>query len=100
MAELAHSAAPDAPALTRRAGFNWAWLGVAPFFLFALLFLILPTLDLILGAFRTPDGSFTLDNLRRLNQPTIVSAYRISIQVSLASALLGRDRGFFLASPS
>ena len=35
---------------------SWAWLGVVPFFLFALLFLILPTLDLVVGAFQTPDG--------------------------------------------
>jgi putative spermidine/putrescine transport system permease protein len=98
MAELAQSHASAAPAQgTRRVPLNWAWLGVAPFFLFALLFLILPTLDLILGAFRTPDGGFTLDNLRRLNQPTIRSAYLISIQVSLASALLGAIVGFFLA---
>ena len=76
---------------------SWAWVGVVPFFLFALLFLILPTLDLMLGAFRTPDGGYTLDNIRRLNQPTIISAYWISIQVSLASALLGAIAGFFLA---
>jgi putative spermidine/putrescine transport system permease protein len=68
-----------------------------PFLLFALLFLILPTLDLVLGAFRTPDGGFTLDNIRRLNQPTILSAYKISIQVSLASALMGGIAGFLLA---
>ena len=98
MAELAHSRASAAPATAfRREPFSWAWLGVAPFFLFALLFLVLPTLDLIFGAFRTPDGDFTLDNIRRLNQPTIRSAYLISIQVSLASALLGAVAGFFLA---
>ena len=30
---------------------SWAWLGVVPFFLFALLFLILPTLDLVAGVY-------------------------------------------------
>jgi putative spermidine/putrescine transport system permease protein len=98
MADLAQA---DAPALAvpkaRREPISWAWLGVAPFFLFALLFLILPTLDLMIGAFRTPDGSFTLDNIARLSQPTIRSAYWISIEVSLASALLGAAAGFFLA---
>lgn len=82
---------------TRPAHMSWAWLGVVPFFLFALMFLILPTLDLMLGAFRTPDGAFTFDNILRLNQPTIISAYWISIQVSLASALVGAIAGFFLA---
>jgi putative spermidine/putrescine transport system permease protein len=98
MADFAQSAArPLALPTLRRERLSWAWLGILPFFLFALLFLILPTLDLVLGAFRTPDGDFTLDNLRRLNQPTILSAYKISIQVSVASALLGAVAGFLLA---
>ena len=81
----------------RRSKFSFAWLGVVPFFLFTLMFLILPTLDLIVGAFRTPDGAFTLDNIRRLNQPTIISAYWISLQVSIASSVLGAIVGFFMA---
>jgi putative spermidine/putrescine transport system permease protein len=98
MAELAQGAArPLALPALRRERLSWAWLGVLPFFLFALLFLVLPTLDLVLGAFRTPDGDFTLDNIRRLNQPTILSAYKISIQVSVASALMGAVFGFLLA---
>ena len=85
------------PVVRRSRRMSWAWLGVGPFFVFSLLFLILPTLDLVIGAFQTPDGSFTLDNIARLNQPTIVSAYWISIQVSLASATLGAIAGFFIA---
>jgi putative spermidine/putrescine transport system permease protein len=85
------------PVMRRSRRVSWAWVGVGPFFLFSLLFLILPTLDLVIGAFQTPDGSFTLDNLARLNQPTIISAYWISIQVSLASATLGAVAGFFIA---
>jgi putative spermidine/putrescine transport system permease protein len=98
MADLAQTAArPLAVPGARRERLSWAWLGVLPFFLFALLFLILPTLDLVVGAFRTPDGAFTLDNIRRLSHPTILAAYKISIQVSLASALLGAAAGFALA---
>ncbi len=98
MADLAQSrVGPLALSMPRREKLSWAWLGVVPFFLFALLFLVLPTLDLVLGAFRTPDGRFTLDNIRRLNQPTILSAYKISIQVSLASGFLGAIAGFILA---
>lgn len=91
------AAAPPAPKPARRAALPLAWLGVLPFFAFATLFLILPTLDLMIGAFQTPTGDFTFDNIARLNQPTIISAYKISIQVSLASALLGALIGFFLA---
>lgn len=85
-------AAPDKPGKL-----SWAWLGVAPFFLFALLFLVLPTVYLLVGSFQTPDGSFTFDNITNLFQQSIVDAYWISIRVSLASALLGALIGFFLA---
>jgi putative spermidine/putrescine transport system permease protein len=76
---------------------TWAWIGVAPFFIFALMFLILPTLDLMVGAFQDPDGNFTLQNLLNLDQPSIISAYVISLKVSIASALTGAVLGFLLA---
>ncbi|WP_395017947.1 ABC transporter permease [Dongia sp.] len=75
----------------------WAWLGVGPFFIFALMFLLLPTVYLLVGAFQDPDGHFTLQNLADLFTPSILSAYWISIKVSLASALVGALIGFFLA---
>jgi putative spermidine/putrescine transport system permease protein len=74
-----------------------AWLGVAPFFLFALLFLILPTFDLILGGFQDAEGNFTFANIIDLFQPSILSAYWISIEVSVASAVIGALIGFCLA---
>ena len=73
------------------------WLGVAPFFLFALMFLVLPTMNLVVGAFQNPDGAFTLDNFRELNTPSIIGAYWISIKVSLASSILGAVIGFAMA---
>lgn len=76
---------------------SWAWLGVVPFFLFALMFLILPTGFLMVGGFQDADGNFTLNNLVSLFRPTILSAYWISIEVSAASALAGAVIGFFLA---
>ena len=76
----------------------WALLGVTPFFLFALLFLILPAGYLVVGAFQTPDGGFTLQNIRNLFQPGIMSAYWVSIQVSAASAIGGALIGSLLAA--
>jgi putative spermidine/putrescine transport system permease protein len=73
------------------------WLGVAPFVLFALLFLILPMMSLVVGAFQTPDGSFTLNNLRELFTPSIAAAFWVSIKISLASSILGAAIGFALA---
>jgi len=73
------------------------WLGIAPFIIFSLLFLIIPTLYLVAGAFLTPEGDFTLKNIVDLFTPSIISAYWISIRVSVASALGGALIGFFLA---
>ncbi len=77
---------------------SWAWLGIVPFFAFAMLFLILPTMQIVVGAFRTPDGDVTLDNVANLFQPSIVAAFSISIRISLASALLGCLIGFAIAA--
>jgi len=68
-----------------------------PFFVFALMFLILPTFYLMVGAFQDAEGRFTLNNLVNLFQPSIVAAYWISIKVSAASAVAGAVAGFFLA---
>jgi putative spermidine/putrescine transport system permease protein len=73
------------------------WLGIAPFLIFALLFLILPTIYLIAGAFLTPDGSLTLKNIGDLFTKSIWDSYWISIKVSVASSLGGALIGFYLA---
>lgn len=75
----------------------WAWIGVTPFFVFTLLFLILPTTFLIIGGFQDAQGHFTFANLVNLFQPGIISAYWISIKVSAASAVGGALIGFLLA---
>jgi len=73
------------------------WLGVAPFFIFALMFLILPTFYLVVGAFQNAQGEFTFDNIIGLFQPSIIAAYWISIRISLASALIGALAGLAIA---
>ncbi|HPE60489.1 MAG TPA: ABC transporter permease subunit [Thiolinea sp.] len=75
-----------------------SWLGVVPFLLFALLFLLLPTMNIVVGAFRNQAGAFTLENIANLFQPSILSAYWISIRISVASALLGCLIGFAMAA--
>jgi putative spermidine/putrescine transport system permease protein len=75
---------------------SWAWIGVAPFFVFALLFLIMPTGFLFVGSFQDAEGNFTLTNLVNLTQPLILNAYWISIKVSIVSAIIGAVIGFFL----
>lgn len=89
--------APSVGAGARSARFTWELLGVLPFFLFAFLFLILPTSYLVVGGFQDSEGRFTFANIRDLFHPTILKAYWISIQVSAASAIGGAILGFFLA---
>jgi putative spermidine/putrescine transport system permease protein len=74
------------------------WLGVMPFLLFCLLFLILPTLQIVVGAFTGPDGGFTLQFVRELFTPRILAYYWISIRISVASALIGGLIGFAVAA--
>jgi putative spermidine/putrescine transport system permease protein len=72
-------------------------LAIAPFVLFAILFLILPMGYLLVQAFQTQDGSFTLDNIAGLASPKIASAFWYSIRVSAASAALGALVGLLIA---
>ncbi len=74
------------------------WLGVVPFFIFALLFLILPSARLFIGSFTNEAGKFTLENIVQLfNQSTILNAYWLSIRISAVTALGGGILGFLLA---
>jgi putative spermidine/putrescine transport system permease protein len=90
-----HLAAP--PEAARNLRLPTQWLGVAPFFVFASMFLILPTAYLMVGAFQNEDGAFTLENIVALFQPSIIAAYWISIKVSVASAILGAFIGLAIA---
>jgi putative spermidine/putrescine transport system permease protein len=73
------------------------WVGVLPFLVFAVLFLVLPSLYLFVGSFQDAKGQFTLANFRDLLAPNIFSAYWITIRISLTTALMGGVVGFFLA---
>jgi putative spermidine/putrescine transport system permease protein len=95
---MAATTARDLPRRRLGASLPLSWLGVAPFLLFALLFLILPTIQIVLGAFQTPAGSFTLANLQGLAAPNILNATWISMKLSLLTALLGCVAGLALAA--
>lgn len=74
------------------------WIGVVPFFLFAILFLVLPSLRLFVGSFTNNQGQFTLQNVLDLfTQPFILNAYWLSIQISAVTAIGGGILGFLLA---
>ena len=76
---------------------SWSWIGLLPFFGFALLFIGLPVSYLVLGSLQGLDGQPTLQNYAELTSPTITNAFATSIEVSLVTAILGGTFGFLLA---
>ncbi|MDP2843874.1 MAG: hypothetical protein Q8O06_09605, partial [Acetobacterium sp.] len=87
----------DAPK-ARPAPLQWRkWLGVVPFFTFAFLFIVLPSFTLLIGAFRDNAGKLTLSNFISLMDPSILSAYWVTIKISLTTAFGGGLLGFLMA---
>jgi putative spermidine/putrescine transport system permease protein len=75
-----------------------AWVGVIPYFLFAIAFLFLPIAFLVIGSFQTIQGEFTLQNYASLTDNSYIqTAYVNSIQISAITAILGGLFGFLLA---
>ena len=95
---------PGSVAATRPGPFGWLagmrlgdMLAVLPFILFAILFLILPLSYLVIQAFQTQDGAFTLDNIAGLAEPKIAGAFWYSIRLSATTAALGALIGLLMA---
>jgi putative spermidine/putrescine transport system permease protein len=64
---------------------------------FTTLFLLIPTLYLVIGSFQDSSGNFTLKNYGDLTTPITLDAYRTSIEISLVTALAGGLFGFLMA---
>src|SRR3954452_2373765 len=86
-----------APAARPGRRFGWSWLGVVPFLLFVLLFLLVPTLYLLVGSFEDKSGALTLQNYSRLGEPNLADSYFASIEISLVTAIAGGIFGFLVA---
>lgn len=76
---------------------SWNWVGIVPFLAFAGAFLVLPTVVLGLRALESPDGSTTLENFRNLATPVVMDSFRLSVKISLITAIVGGIFGFLLA---
>lgn len=88
---------PASKKLTPRSNLK-SWIGVIPFFVFAILFIFLPSLRLFIGSFTNGEGRFTLENLIDLfTQQYILDSYILSIRISAVTALGGGIFGFLLA---
>lgn len=75
-----------------------SWLGLLPFFLFCLLFELLPALVLLQGSFNDEQGNFTFSNYQHIfAQSGTLRAFENSVELSLLSALISTLLGFFAA---
>ena len=78
--------------------FSWDWLGLAPFFLFAIAFLLLPSASIVINSFKSPEGGFTFQNIVDvIARKDLRSAYEASLSISAITAIGGGLFGFLLA---
>lgn len=74
------------------------FLPLIPFFLYVGVFLLLPTLIVMVGAFQDATGNFTLANvLAVIGEPARITAFTRSIQLSVTTAIAGAILGALLA---
>jgi putative spermidine/putrescine transport system permease protein len=73
-----------------------ALLGVVPFFAYVTVFLLIPALVVVIGAF-VSGGRPTLGNIRALGEPAVTSALWHSVVLSAVTAVVGAVLGAILA---
>jgi putative spermidine/putrescine transport system permease protein len=73
------------------------YLGILPFGVFVALFLLWPTVLVVLGAFQAEDGGLTLANLAQAAQGSYLETFVNSIVLSTITAVLGAVLGGLLA---
>jgi putative spermidine/putrescine transport system permease protein len=85
----------------QRGGAGWRRvspaLGTLPFFGYVAVFLLIPTGIVVVGAFRSPGGGFTWDNITALGNPTVIDAFVTSVILSAVTAVIGAVFGGLLA---
>jgi putative spermidine/putrescine transport system permease protein len=72
-------------------------LGTVPFFAYVAIFLIIPTLVVVIGAFAGDEGGASLGNVRALTESFILAAFGRSILLSATTAVIGAVFGALLA---
>lgn len=73
------------------------WIGVAPFMLFAIAFIFLPGINIVLSSFIGQNGVPTLQNIMALFAPNVIDSFGVTLRISVVSALLGGVFGLLLA---
>jgi putative spermidine/putrescine transport system permease protein len=72
-------------------------LALLPFLAYVLVFLVVPTLTVVVGAFQDEDGRPTLGNLDALRSEAALTALKGSLILSASTALIGAVLGAVLA---
>jgi len=94
----AGSPALDTAARPTRGGrLSLSWLGVAPFFVYVGVFLLLPTAIIVIGSLTGPGGGVSLANFAGIDKPFMLKALSLSLSVSAVSAVAGACFGALLA---
>ena len=65
------------------------YLGLTPFAVYVLLFLVIPTTLAVVTGFFTEDGQFTFDNIVGIFDPAILRTFGSSFWVSAVTAIIG-----------
>jgi putative spermidine/putrescine transport system permease protein len=73
------------------------WLIVVPFLAYVSAFLLIPTGEVVLQAFRDDSGAFSLSGMHELTRPETISAFEQTIKLSLITAVAGGLIGLFIA---
>ena len=83
--------------MSGRRRLSLAWLATLPFFAYTILFLFAPAGSVLVGAFQSKDGGYTLENVRLMFQSPYSDAFKTSIEISLVTAVIGALAGLFIA---
>ncbi|MBZ9993983.1 ABC transporter permease [Mesorhizobium sp. BH1-1-4] len=76
---------------------DWpALLATSPFFIFAIVMMVMPTAALLGTAFVDKQGGFTLANFAEIATPEVANAFMTSAKISAATAVLGTVLGLIL----
>ncbi len=73
-----------------------AWIGTVPFFAYVGIFLLLPTVIVMVGAFAEHGGGATLSNIDQMRQEYIFNSFKNSVVLSAVSAVIGAVVGAVL----
>ncbi|GAA1214712.1 ABC transporter permease subunit [Kitasatospora nipponensis] len=100
MASLTHTPAAGSPSPPRGGATRLrslaAYLGAAPFLIYVGVFLLYPTLIVVLGAFQDDAGQVSTENVQALTGGVYLEAFLRSIELSATTAAIGAVLGALL----